>query len=153
MGKGIMVYPQFIQRQPPPPHLLSFNNPSHCHSLFGLGLTTRKCNVESRNQGLSEPEREDELGTSHEELGNETLEEGRGALILGHVSQDAEAALGVLKVAVLNAGLDDVEWCRHDQRRGSTRDGGNKVLEPGGLVVVLEAEKELLGECGTTEEL
>ena len=41
--------------------------------------------VESRNQGLSEPEGKDKFGTSHEELGSEALEEGGETFILGHV--------------------------------------------------------------------
>lgn len=71
--------------------------------------------------------------------------------MLGHVGENAETALGVLKVAVLDAGLDDVERGRDNERRRGTSDGGDKVLEPSGLVVVLEPKHELLGESGTTE--
>lgn len=86
-------------------------------------------------------------------LGNKALEKGRGALLLGHVGQDAEAALRVVKVAVLDARLDDVEGRRHDERGRGAGDGGDEVLEPRGLVVVVEVEEELLGEGGTAEEL
>ena len=86
-------------------------------------------------------------------LGNQALEEGGSALVLGHVGQDAEAALRVVKVAVLDARLDDVERRRHDERGRGAGDGRDKVLEPRRLVVVLEAEEELLGEGGTAEEL
>lgn len=86
-------------------------------------------------------------------LGDKALEEAGETLVAGHVGQDAEAALGVVKVLVLNAGLDDVERCRHNERGRGTGNRGDKVLEPGGLVVVLELEEELLGESGTTEKL
>jgi hypothetical protein len=86
-------------------------------------------------------------------LGNQALEEGRRALVLGHVGQDTEAALGVLKIAVLDAGLDDVEGRRDDEGGRGAGDRGDKVLAPRGLVVVLELEEELLGEGGTAEEL
>lgn len=108
--------------------------------------------VESRDQRLGEPEGEDELGASHEQLGDETLEEGSHTLVLGHVGQDAETALGVLKVAVLNTGLDDIEGSGDDEGGRGTGDGGDKVLEPGGLVVVIELEEELLGKGRTTEQ-
>ena len=47
--------------------------------------------VESRDKSLSQPETEDELGTSHQELGSKALEERRHALVLGHVGDDAES--------------------------------------------------------------
>jgi hypothetical protein len=139
------------------------------HVVRGLPLES---GVESRNQGLRQPEGEDKLGARHEKLeantlvqmlvhmerretylGDQALEEGRGALLLGHVGQDAEAALRVVKVAVLDARLDDVEGSRHDERGRRTGDGGDEVLEPRSLVVVVEVEEELLGEGGTTKEL
>jgi hypothetical protein len=46
--------------------------------------------VESRDKSLSQPETENELGTSHQELGSKTLEERSQALVLGHVGDDAE---------------------------------------------------------------
>lgn len=42
-------------------------------------------------------------------LGNQSLEETRETLVLGHVAQDSETALGVVKVAILDTGLDNVE--------------------------------------------
>lgn len=106
-----------------------------------------------RNQRLGQPEGEDELGPCHEQLGCEALEEGRDALVLHHARDDAHAALGVLKVPVLDARLDDIERRRHDERGRGTGNGGDKVLAPAGLVVVAELVEVLLG-CGrTTEEL
>lgn len=72
--------------------------------------------------------------------------------MLCHVGQDAEAALGAVEVAVLDTGLDDIERGRDNERGRCTSNRGDEVLEPGGLVVVLETEDELLGESGTTEE-
>jgi hypothetical protein len=109
--------------------------------------------AKGRDQGLSEPEAEDQLGTGHEKLGGETLEEGGEALVLHHVGNDAEAGLGVLEVTVLDTGLDHVERGGDDQGGASTADGGDEVLRPGGGVVVLQFVDILLGESGTTEEL
>jgi len=64
--------------------------------------------VEGRDESLGEPEGEGELGTGHEQLGEQALEESRRALVLEHVGDDASASLLDLKVAVLDAGLDDV---------------------------------------------
>lgn len=86
-------------------------------------------------------------------LGNEALEETRQTLVLGHVGQNPEAALGVVKVTVLDTGLDDVERRGDDERGRRAGDGGDEVLEPGGLVVVLEVEEVLLGESRASEEL
>ena len=71
----------------------------------------------------------------------------------GHVGQDLETALGVVKVLVLDASLDDVEGRRHDQRGRRAGDGGDEVLEPRRLVVVLQREEELLGKGRTAEQL
>ena len=73
--------------------------------------------------------------------------------MLGHVGQNAETALGVLKVSVLDTGLDDIERGGDDQRRRGTGDGGDEVLEPRRLVVVAKGEEVFLCESGTTEEL
>ena len=86
-------------------------------------------------------------------LGDKAFEEGRGTLLLSHVGQDAEAALRVVKVAVLDARLDDVEGSRYDERGRGTGDGGDEVLEPRSLVVVVEVEEELFGKGGATEKL
>ncbi len=94
-------------------------------------------NIKRRDQCLCQPEGEDQLGARHEQLGDQALEEGRGTLVARHVSQNAETALWVVKVTVLDTGLDDVKRSRHDERCRRTGDGGDKVLEPRRLVVVL----------------
>lgn len=109
--------------------------------------------AKSRDQGLGEPEAEDQLGTGHQELGGQALEEGGEAFILHHVGHNPEAGLRVLEVAVLDAGLDHIEGCRDDQRGASTTDRGDEVLGPGGLVVVLQGVDVFLGESRATEEL
>lgn len=86
-------------------------------------------------------------------LGNQSLEEAGRALVLGHVGQDSEATLGVVKVAVLDSGLDDIERSGDDKRGRGTSNRGNEVLEPAGLVVVLEVEEVLLGKGRTTKQL
>lgn len=116
-----------------------------CFALYNL--------TESRNQSLSQPEAENQLGTGHQQLGGQTLEEAGSALVLHHVGDDAQAGLGVLEVAVLDAGLDHVKRGGHDQGGRSTGNGGNEVLAPGGLVVVLQTVDVLLGESRSTEEL
>lgn len=83
----------------------------------------------------------------------QSLEESRGTFVPRHIGQDAEAALGVVEVTILNTRLDDVERRRNNERGGGTGDRCNKVLEPSRLVIVLETEEELLGKGGTTEEL
>lgn len=79
---------------------------------------------------MGQPEGKHELRSGHEQLRCQSLEEGSEALVLHHVGHDPEAALGVLKVPVLNTGLDDIERSRDDERRASSGDGGNKVLRP-----------------------
>lgn len=64
--------------------------------------------VECGYQRLGQPEREDELGTCHQELRCQALEERSETLILHHVGNDSEAALGVFEVPVLYPGLDNV---------------------------------------------
>lgn len=108
--------------------------------------------VEHGDQSLGEPEREDKLRASHEELGRQALEEGGDTFILDHVGDNTHATLRVLEVAVLDTGLDDIEGSRDDEGSSSTGNRGDEVLSPGGLVVVLDAEG-LLSEGGTTEEL
>ena len=72
--------------------------------------------------------------------------------MLDHVLDNLDTALWVLKVAVLDTGLDNIKWSGDDQRGRGTSDGSDKVLEPGGLVVVVELEEITLGESGSTEE-
>lgn len=109
--------------------------------------------VKCRNKGLSQPEREDELGAGHEKLRDKAFEEGRKSFVLRHVGEDAEAALGVVEVAVLNSGLNNIEGSGNDQRGRGTSDRSNKVLEPGSLVIILEVEKVFLGKSRATEKL
>ena len=86
-------------------------------------------------------------------LGDQSLEETGETLVLGHVGQDSETTLRVLEVAVLNTGLDNIEGSRDNERGGGTSNRSHEVLEPGGLVVILEVEEILLGESRTTEQL
>lgn len=72
-------------------------------------LPSGKHVVKSRDERLSQPEGECELGASHEELGHQSLEKGRRALVAEHLGEDPDAALGVVEVLVLDTGLDDIE--------------------------------------------
>lgn len=108
--------------------------------------------VEGRDKGLGEPEGEGELGTGHEQLGEQALEEGGRTLVLEHVGDDASASLLDLEVAVLDTGLDDVERSGDNEGGGGTGDGSHEVLGPCSAVVVLELVEVLLGGGGTTEE-
>lgn len=104
------------------------STPSPCKQLQHL--------VEGGNQRLGEPEREHELGARHEKLRCQALEEASHALVLDHLGDDSEPALGVLEVPILDSGLDDVEGCGYKKRGRGTGDRGNKVLTPGCGVVV-----------------
>ena len=73
--------------------------------------------------------------------------------MLHHVGHDPESTLGVLKVPVLNTGLDDIERSRDEKRGAGTGNRSDKVLRPRGGVVVGELVEVLLGDGGTTEEL
>lgn len=109
--------------------------------------------AKGRNQRLSQPEAENELGSGHQKLRRQTLEERRETFVLHHVGDDTEARLGVLEVAVLDASLDHVEGSGNDKRCASTADGGDEVLRPRGLVVVLQSVDVFLGESRSTEKL
>lgn len=121
-----------------------------------LGKICRACLynlTKGRNQRLSQPEAENELGPGHEQLRSQTLEERCDTLVLHHVGNDAETGLGVLKVAVLNTRLDHIERSRYDEGSASTADGGDKVLRPRGFVVVLQTVDVLFGKSRSTEKL
>jgi hypothetical protein len=102
---------------------------------------------------LRKPERKDQLGSGHEKLRRETLEERSKTLVLHHVGNNPEAAFGVLEVLVLNSRLDDVEGSRHEERGASTGNRSNKILRPRSGVVVAELVKVLLGSSRPTEQL
>lgn len=86
-------------------------------------------------------------------LGDKTLEESTHAFVPCHLGENLETALWVLKVAVLNASLDNIKRSRNNQRRGGTSNRGDKVLEPRRLVVVLELEDVLLRKSRSSEQL
>lgn len=50
----------------------------------------------------------DDRGTTLAYLGHKSLEEAGESLVLGHIRQDSETALRVLKVSVLDTSLDDI---------------------------------------------
>lgn len=108
--------------------------------------------METYNQSLGKPEAEDQLGSSHEKLGSQSLEESSEALVLCHVGDDSETTLRVLKVSHLNASLDNVKRGGDDKRSRGTADRSDKVLAPCSSVVVLEVVDVLLSSGGTTEE-
>lgn len=105
------------------------------------------------NQSLSQPEAEHKLRAGHQQLGSQSLEETSETFVLHHVGHNTEAGLGVLKVAVLDTGLDDVQGSRDNQRSTGTANRGNEVLGPRGRVVVRQVVDVLFGESRTTEEL
>lgn len=67
---------------------------------------------EKRYQRLSEPEREGQLRSSHQQLWCQALEEAQDTLVLEHVGYNPHTAFRVLEIPVLNTSLDDVERCR-----------------------------------------
>ena len=71
--------------------------------------------------------------------------------MLDHLRHDAEPALGVLEIPILNASFDDVEGCGDDQRSTRTSDRGDKILHPACSVVILEFVEILFSGCGATE--
>lgn len=48
-------------------------------------------------------------------LGDQALEEARETLFASHVGQDAESTLRIVKVAVLDSSLDDIERSRDNK--------------------------------------
>ena len=109
--------------------------------------------AKGRNQRLSQPEAENKLGSSHQQLRRQTLEESSGAFVLHHVGDNTEAGLGVLEVAVLNTGFNHVEGSGDDEGGAGTADGGDEVLGPRSFVVVLQTVDVFLGESRSTEKL
>lgn len=65
--------------------------------------------VEDGNQLLSNGEGEHELGSNNQDLGQEALEESSESLVTDHLLDDANTTLRVIKVAVLDTGLDDIQ--------------------------------------------
>ncbi|KAI7506407.1 hypothetical protein KC367_g185 [Hortaea werneckii] len=108
--------------------------------------------VEGWDQSLCQPEGEGELGASHEKLRNQALEERRWPFLSHHVRDNLRTALLDLEVAVLYPSLDNVKGRGDNKGSGGTGDGGDEVLEPAGLVVVLELEEVLLGRGRASEE-
>ena len=69
------------------------------------------------------------------------------------VFHDGNAADFVLKVCILNTGLDDVQWGGNGDGSYSARHGGDEVLSPSSLRVVGNAENIVLRHGGGTEKL
>jgi hypothetical protein len=86
-------------------------------------------------------------------LRNQAFEEAGEAFMSRHVGKNLKSALWIFEVTILDSRLDDIERSRHNQRRRGSRNRGDEVLEPGGFVVVLKAEKKLFGKCRAAEEL
>lgn len=103
--------------------------------------------IESWDQGLCQPETEDQLWARHQQLWRQSLEETRESFILHHTTHDLESAFGTFKVSVLYAGLYDVEGSGDEEGGRGAGDGGYEVLEPGGTVVVFEFVEILLCGC------
>jgi len=82
------------------------------------------------NQCLRHPETEHKLWACHQQLRRQPLEETRDAFIFHHTRHNPETGFGVLEVAVLNSGLDDIKGCGNDQRCTGACDRSNKVLGP-----------------------
>lgn len=128
--------------------------------------------MEDGNELLSNGEAEDQLGsdlynpiscqktanfllcmnTYHKDLGSQSLEETTETFLLDEILDNVQSRLGVLKVTVLNTGLDDIKRSSDGDRSDSTANGGAEVLEEGSLVVVLETKDVFLDKGGTTEE-
>ena len=128
-------------------HLLNVHGISFPTHLNSYNLPKR------RYQSLCQPEAKDKFRSRHEQLRRQSLEEASHALILGHVAQDPEPALGILKVSVLDPGLDDVERSGDDEGGGCADYRGHEVLHPARGVVVGELVDVFFGKCRATEEL
>lgn len=108
--------------------------------------------MEDGNQLLSNGKREDQLGSNDQDLGQETLEEGTHTLVADHLLDNADTALRVVKVTVLDTGLDNIQGSSNSDRGNGTSDRGTEVLEESGLVVVLQAENPLLDKGRSSEQ-
>ena len=73
--------------------------------------------------------------------------------MLEEVFHDGDTADLVLKVGILNPGLDDVQWGGNGDGGHSTRHRGDKILGPSGLRVVRDAENVVLRHGRGTEKL
>ena len=107
---------------------------------------------EEGNQTLSDGKREDELGSDDQHLWRQTLEESTEAFVLDHVLDNSNAAYLGFKVGILDSGLDDIERSSYSDGSDRAADGGEEVLGPSGIAVVLEAKDVFLGESGSSEE-
>ena len=105
------------------------------------------------DQSLSQPEAEHELGSSHQQLRRQSLEEAGDTLILEHVGHDASPGFRVVEMTVLDTGLDHVQGSGDNERCASSANRCDEVLGPRGRVVVLQVVDVFLGESRTTEEL
>lgn len=105
------------------------------------------------NKRLCQPEGEGQLGSSHQKLGGQSLEEAAEAFLLRHVGDDAETALLNLEVSVLYPGLDNIHGCGDDDGGTGTCNGSDKVLAPGCFVVVFHLVEILFCGCGSSKEL
>lgn len=124
------------------------SNPSFSHTLPSLHNLSKR-----RDQSLCQPEAEHQLGSGHEQLRRQALEERGETLVLGHAGNNPESRFRVLEVAVLDPGLDDIKRGRHNQRSAGTEDGSHEVLCPRRRVVILEPEDIFFSEGRTTEKL
>ena len=84
---------------------------------------------------------------------SEALEQSRRAFVLEEVFHNGNAADLVLKVGILNTGLDDVQWGGNGDGGHSAGNGGDKILSPSSLRVVGYAKNVVLRHGRGTEEL
>lgn len=115
-------------------------------SLPMSSLFLAQLDVECWDQCLCQPERENQLRADHQQLWCESFKERSEAFILPHASNDLESTFGALEVLVLNSGLDNVQWCRYNERSSGTSDRCDEILEPSGFIVIVQLEKISLGE-------
>ena len=87
------------------------------------------------------------------DLRRQTLEQCCRTLVLDEILDHGYTRYLVLKVRILDTGLDGVQRCGDGDRRDSTSDRCDKVLPPGRLVVVLDAEQIFLRHRGRTKKL